>query len=147
MERRVLIAVFLSFAVLYMYQALLPAPKPAPARQERPVSQQAAAPAGATNVPGEAPKAPEVAAEKPGPVSEPVVADAEERVFAVENRVLRAEFSNRGAVLSSWRLKEFNDNAGRPLDLVPAGLPAEFLRPFALRLDASGDWTLERLAP
>ena len=128
-------AVFLSFVVLYMYQALLPAPKPTPARQERPVSQQASAPASATNAPGEAPKAPEVAAEKPAPASEPVVADAEERVVVVETRVFRAEFSNRGAVLKSWRLKQFNDNGGRPLDLVPSGLPAEFPRPFALRLD------------
>ena len=33
MEKRVLLAVFLSFLVLYGYQALFPAPKPLPARK------------------------------------------------------------------------------------------------------------------
>jgi YidC/Oxa1 family membrane protein insertase len=135
MERRVLLAVFLSFLVLYAYQALLPPPKPVPARQERSASPAAAPSATPAAVPSEAPKALVVASENQPPAAEPVVADTAERVFVVETKVVRAEFSNRGAVLRSWRLKLFNDAGGRPLELVPPGLPPEFPRPFALQLE------------
>ena len=135
MERRVLVAVFLSFVVLYAYQALLPPPTPAPARQERAASQAPAAAAPDRPVPAGTPQAPAVVASPPGPAAEPVVADDTEHTFAVETNVVRAEFSSRGGVLTHWQLKLFNDRAGRPVDLVPSGLPPELPKPFSLQLE------------
>jgi YidC/Oxa1 family membrane protein insertase len=63
------------------------------------------------------------------------VADDTEHTFTVETNVVRAEFSSRGGVLTHWQLKLFNDRAGRPVDLVPSGLPPEFPKPFSLQLE------------
>src|SRR5262249_1721223 len=47
-------------------------------------------------------------------------ADSEERTIVVENALYRVEFSNRGAVVKSWQLKKYKDDAKpqRILDLV-----------------------------
>ena len=50
-------------------------------------------------------------------------------------------FSNRGATLVHWILKEFRTDAGQPLDLVPAGAGADAIKPFALVVD---DQAIER---
>jgi YidC/Oxa1 family membrane protein insertase len=50
----------------------------------------------------------------------PVVQGTAEAITAVENELYRIEFSNRGGQVVSWRLKRFNDNDGKPLDLVHA---------------------------
>jgi hypothetical protein len=34
-----------------------------------------------------------------------------------------------------WRLKDYRDDNGNPVDLVPSSVPADQLSPFALRLD------------
>jgi YidC/Oxa1 family membrane protein insertase len=46
-------------------------------------------------------------------------ANAEQEVV-VENDVIRAVFTNRGAQAKSWVLKKYRDEQGRPLELVPA---------------------------
>jgi YidC/Oxa1 family membrane protein insertase len=38
-------------------------------------------------------------------------ADTQERTIVVENALYRVEFSNRGAVVKSWQLKNYNDNS------------------------------------
>jgi YidC/Oxa1 family membrane protein insertase len=48
----------------------------------------------------------------------PVVQGTAEATTVVENELYRIEFSSRGAQVVSWRLKRFNDNDGKPLDLV-----------------------------
>jgi YidC/Oxa1 family membrane protein insertase len=129
MERRVLIAVFLSFIVLYAYQALFtPAPPP---RQTQPPSPSAgpSAPA-ATPSPG---------AEQPPQTSEPAITpvkgDTAEREIIVETTTVRAVFTNRGARIKSWQLKEYRDDNGQSLDLVPSQLPPDQPLPFSLRVD------------
>ena len=47
---------------------------------------------------------------------------------------MRATFSNRGGIVKSWQLTRYFDQAGQPIDLVPAGLPANSPRPFTLRV-------------
>ncbi len=134
MEKRVLIAVFLSFLVLYAYQAIVPqpkrpAPRPAPAAITEP-----AGPAAATTA---APAAgnPAATAETPAavPATQPLVGDTAERDIVVDAGTVRATFSNRGAIVKSWQLLRYLDHAGNPIDLVPAGLPASSPRPFTLR--------------
>ena len=142
MEKRVLLAVFLSFLVLYAYQAIVPQPKrPAPrpqtATQSAPAGQPAPAPddaraAAAPDVPAE-PAAGEASAVAPSVA--PAVADAAERDIVVDAGAVRATFSNRGAVIKSWVLPRYLDQAGQPIDLVPAGLPPSAPRPFTVRLE------------
>lgn len=48
------------------------------------------------------------------------IGDTQERTIVVENALYRVEFSNRGAVVKSWQLKKYKDDAKpqRTLDLV-----------------------------
>lgn len=140
MEKRVLLAVFLSFLVLFVYQSLFappPGPPPdaipddtatgAPARP----APSASAPVGAEQPPAEpAPDAPQT-----------LTADTVPREIIVETSRIRAAFSNRGAELRSWRLKSYLDQNGEPLELVPTDVPPDLGHPFDLRLD---DPTLTR---
>ena len=135
MEKRVLIAVFLSFLVLYAYQAIVPQPKrPAPRPAPASVTESAASdktPQPAGNAPNQtAQDAPVV----PLPTTQPLVADTAERDIVVDVGPVRATFSNRGAVLKRWQLTRYFDQNGTPLEMVPAGLPPSAPRPFSLRV-------------
>lgn len=142
MEKRVLIAVVLSFIVLYGYQALVPPPKP----QQRPAgsaatpnnapAQAASAPAGAAPAPSQsAPGAPPAQAAEAGSAPAVLVADSADHDIVVESEAVRAVFGSRGAVLESWRLKHYKDAGGNPLELIPQNVPAGTPRPFTLKLD------------
>ena len=132
MEKRVLLAVFLSFLVLYIYQALVVPPKRPPAQQP------AAARQGATPSPEQVKPAAEEAAKarvaaapaEPGP--EALVTAGDERDIVFENGAVRAIFTNRGGVLKSWRLKKYLNKRGEPLELVPVELKGEHVDPFSL---------------
>ena len=130
MEKRVLLAVALSFLVLYGYQALFPPPKPAESAAPAPQVSGSTTPGNAA-----APSPAEAEAVAPTtPQEAPVVADRDERDIVVENDAVRAVFANRGAVLKSWTLKRYKDGKGASLDLVPQivrGGP----RPFALLVE------------
>ncbi len=145
MEKRVLLAVFLSFLVLYGYQALFPAPKPLPARKTQgsatgsspaPVAAPAteSAAAGSTAPPA-VPAAAAAATVQGTPTPAALVAEAAERSVTIDTASITAVFTNRGAQILSWRLKHYKDDHGDPVDLVPSGLPAGTPRPFALRAE------------
>jgi YidC/Oxa1 family membrane protein insertase len=57
------------------------------------------------------------------------------RDIVVETTKVRAVFSNRGAVIKNWILKEFRNDAGQPLDLVPGGAGDATVKPFTLTVD------------
>ena len=64
--------------------------------------------------------------------------ETEERTMVIENDLYRVEFSNRGAVVKSWRLKKYQDDAKprRVLDVVhPEAAQQTGGWPFALALD------------
>ncbi len=128
MERRVLVAVVLSFLVLYAYQALFVPPSP-PAQQIQPSPNPEATPPPAATAPSPAAAVPEQ------PQPEALISEPAEREIVVETATVQAVFSNRGGRVVRWRLKEYRDGNGEPLDLVPSGLPAEQARPFSLRVD------------
>jgi YidC/Oxa1 family membrane protein insertase len=122
MERRVLLAVVLSFLVLFGYQALFvkPAPKP---------PTPTAATSGAPAVPVEAATPP------PAPTTpQPAVLAGEtaERRIVIETSRVKATFSNRGAILESWQLKDYLDSNGRPMDMVAPALTTPERHPLAL---------------
>jgi YidC/Oxa1 family membrane protein insertase len=124
MERRVLVAVILSFVVLYGYQALfVPTPPPKSPAQSTPA-------AGATQNPPEA-------APPPAPEASPadVLVGGTERDVQLETSEVIAVFTTRGATLKSWRLKRYLDDSGNPLELVATELSATQPRPFSLRFD------------
>ena len=140
MERRVFIAIVLSFLVLYMYQAYFAPPPPVPAKPAASTASQtqasasapgAGASAAASPVPAPAPEA--AAAPEP----QALVSEKSEREITVDTSTVQAAFTNRGGRLLHWRLKSYRDGGGEPVDLVPKGLPATEQLPFSLRADDS----------
>ena len=123
MEKRLLLAAALSLAVLILWEWLGPKP---PARPFNPAAPPVSKPAIA---PGSKRLEP-VESTGQQTLPSPVVAD-EERLTTLENGVVRAVVSNRGAVLTSFVLLEHTDEQNQPLELVRA-LPAPALRPLAL---------------
>src|SRR5262245_23561332 len=136
MERRVFIAIVLSFLVLFFYQTYF-APPPPPAAKPA-ASNSSASPPQAPST-GTVPEAPPSTQQSGAAVSsdsgEPqaVVTDTSEREITVETAKVTAVFTNRGGRLVHWRLKEYRDNRGEPVDLVPSGLPSSEALPFSLR--------------
>jgi YidC/Oxa1 family membrane protein insertase len=132
MERRVLLAISLSFMVLFLYQALfVPTPPPqTPGNVTSTLPAPAATGVSAAAV--AAPAAPAAAAD-PTPTAPPVVGETEEREITIETRQVRAVFTNRGGRLRHWILKEYKNDRGEPLDLVPESHPDPL--PFSLRVD------------
>jgi YidC/Oxa1 family membrane protein insertase len=136
MERRVLVAIFLSFLVLYVYQALVVKPVPKPVQ----ASSAPGAPAaqdGRNATPGpskaEVPAPSPAQAEAPAmPAAVALIGDTAERDVSVETRDVIAVFTNRGARLKSWRLKKYLDQERHPQELVVNELVTQPL-PFTLR--------------
>lgn len=134
MERRVLFAIFLCFLVLYLWQELIVKPVPEPAAGTPP-------PAGAPQVSGAAAPSPTSSAgarptpEAPSavpvaPAAGTLVGDAAERDIRVETETVIAVFTNRGARLESWKLKDYLDKQRQPQELVETELQP---LPFTLR--------------
>lgn len=143
MERRVLLAVLLSFVVLLVYQTLVVKPRVRP-EQGRPGQPRAAAPSPATAEPQGAAGAPDAAPSAPVEAAPAVtVGGSTEQDVLVETDLVRAVFTTRGAVLKSWQLKQYLDSEGQPIDLIPQAIANPARRPFAITL---GDEALtERL--
>jgi YidC/Oxa1 family membrane protein insertase len=134
MEKRLLLAAVLSLAVLALWELLIPRPKK-PAAPNTSV-------AGAT--PAAVSPSPQNAAQ-PAPVAKPVslpppVAGREEPPVIVENSLVRATFSNRGAVLTSIVLLHHTDEEKRPLELVRQ-LPPLAEKPLSIEFPSRPDLT------
>jgi YidC/Oxa1 family membrane protein insertase len=135
MERRVFIAILLSFAVLYGYQALfVPPQKPAVDVVEK---KEPTPPPAAESV-AETPTAPEP---PPGPEPNAQVSETDEREIVVDTATSQVVLTNRGGRILHWRLKNYRDSAGAMVDLVPSDVPPDLPRPFALVVE---DTTLTR---
>ena len=142
MERRVLIAIFLSFIVLYAYQAFFVKPTPKPAQQSAATQQTQAATGAASTAAPLTPSTPQ-AATRTTPAAAALVAESSERDVTVETHDVIAVLTNRGARLKSWRLKKYLDQQDRkPQELIENKLPTQPL-PFTLSTaDAQLDATL-----
>jgi YidC/Oxa1 family membrane protein insertase len=128
MERRVLVAIFLSFLVLYAFQALFgPAQQPQqdvpPQTSAAPKSQADGLSAGVAPAPPPQPAA-----------ASALVGETVEREIRVETNDIVATFSNRGGRLKSWRLKRYLDDRGESLELIPSGLAETHPLPLSLRV-------------
>ncbi len=131
MERRVFIAIVLSFAVLYAYQSFF---APAPQRRVTNSIQKPSSPTSEV-----APAQPQAAASPaPGPTTDaplPITSEVGQREIVVETATVQAVLTNQGGRLVHWRLKDYRDTSGHPVDLVPTDLPSDRPTPFSLRLD------------
>ena len=138
-ELRILVASLLSMAVILLWAKFFgPKPPANPPQQNQPAQVSTATPGNAA--PANTPSAPTVPA-KISAATAPVVlptADSQERTIVVENALYRVEFSNRGAVVKSWQLKNYKDDSKpqKTLDLVHPQAAAETGGwPFALVFD------------
>jgi len=115
MEVRLLVALVLVGLVLLVSQYFIkPAPAPTATKDGAAKSAQPVTPAAV-----EKPDAviPSSAKQRAAETLNPVQAAGEETV-AVDTDVYHVLFSNRGAVVRSWILKDYRDNANKPLELV-----------------------------
>ncbi|MBP1770397.1 MAG: rane protein, partial [Candidatus Aminicenantes bacterium] len=147
MEKRLILAIVLSFLVLFGYQALFVKPqKPLPPQPAPTAAETAAQVPGAVTAAPEQPKAAETKPTPIGPVpsaeTTPIVSKDLETIV-IETDLYRATWSNQGGVLTSWALKKHKSYEKENLELVtaPAGSPG-FPYPFTLRV---GDKSLDGL--
>lgn len=124
MEMRLLLAFGLMGVVLFATQYLLPKPPVKPAAPPADQAQQAQPAQQSPKPPETAPvAAPPTKSKAPGkmqaeaaPVAA-IAADAED-VRILDTGVYRIVFTNRGASIRSWILKNYNDINGKPIELV-----------------------------
>jgi YidC/Oxa1 family membrane protein insertase len=131
-ELRILVASLLSMVVIVLWakffapKAPPPSPeasKPAVTAPATPGQTSPAASSSAPAAPGAAPSTTAKGAASAAVTATPPAAaksDSQERTTVVENGLYRVEFSNRGGVVKSWKLKNYKDDAKpqRVLDLV-----------------------------
>jgi len=155
MERRVLVAIFLCFLFLYVWQMLVVKPVPKPAQtastevsstlKNQPATpgvngpQTGSEPATASSQ-QTLPTATPATSPAPLPTAAPLIGEASEREVRVETRDVIAVFTNRGARLKSWRLKHYLDRAQQPQELV-VSLDSQPL-PFTMRVANEQDTAL-----
>lgn len=114
MEKRLLIAIVLSFLVLVLYQALFLKQEPAPEPVIQPPEAAQTSPEAVEPPPEYLPS--EQMEEEHD--FEPVSSQREEDII-VDTSLYHAVWSNKGAVLKSWRLKEYyKDNREENVELV-----------------------------
>jgi len=138
--KRLILAVVLAVAVLLVFQYFfMPKPAAAPGAEQRPgsaqaggVNPQAAAPVQGGGTPGPASQgaAPDIGSilgqeetpTEPGAEALPAIEESlsaqGEQTVTVDGPLYTAVFTNRGAGLSSFMLKRYKDDAGKPMDLV-----------------------------
>ncbi|MBI4457285.1 MAG: membrane protein insertase YidC [Acidobacteria bacterium] len=121
MEKRLLLAVAISVAVLLGSQALLrkfyPPPSSPPTKTEPDVE---IAPKSTPAPVAVLPSLPEI--------------EGAHRTLVIENGEYRAVVDNQGAVLKSFQLKKYKSKSGGSLELIPQKLPPESSSPLALEV-------------
>src|SRR5712692_4070029 len=120
-QLRALLAFALSAVVLFVYQHYFvksaPPPPPKPAVTE--------------SKPPAAPAQPAAAMPAKTPTGAPTLAASAEQTFLIETDTYLVSLSNHGAVVTSWTLKKYKDESGKPLELVNRKSALEVGFPFA----------------
>ena len=132
---RAVLFILLALLVLFTWGHFFKPPVPPPQQTPTGTSQVApAAGAGAQASVAGVGAAPAITASKTP--SAGAVRAAEEKTIVVESPLYRVEFSNRGGVVRSWKLKKYltDQKPPRPLDLVNADASKQLGWPFSLVL-------------
>ena len=134
MERRIFLAILLAALVMYGWQAFfMPPVPPRSATEQKATTTPGSTPTPPPTAPSTVPA--EVAPSPIEPVAEAVTSEAAEREITVETATVEAVLTNRGGRLLHWRLKDYKDNDGKPVDLVPSNVPPDQPKPFSLQVD------------
>ena len=129
MEIRLLIAFLLMGLVLFLTPYIYKPPPPAKPAQPAKQAQAAKPVAPAAPVAAAKPLTAEAATTAPAPGQMQAPA---EQLFTVDTNIYHIVFSNKGAVVQSWVLKNYKDRAGKSLDLVNSASLSKVPPPFAL---------------
>ena len=111
-DSKTILAFTTIFLVMFLGLQFLKPKKPATPAAE--TQQQAAAPSSSQSASQPQSPAAPVASDSATSVTQA----ASESTTIVENELYRITFSNRGAQVTSWILKKYKDDDGKPLDLV-----------------------------
>ncbi len=140
-ELRILVASLLSMGVILLWAKYFgPKPPVQLPQANRPAVSAPATPGPATSSTATTSPTPATAAAMApaAPVTVTPVSDSQERTIVIENDLYRVEILNRGAVVKSWQLKKYMDDAKpqRVLDVVhPDASKQTDGWPFAVVLD------------
>jgi YidC/Oxa1 family membrane protein insertase len=125
MDKKLLIFLLLFFAFFFVWQKFIVSPyveKHAPPKPPPVATKNAPATTSQPN----ASSTP--APTKPGsPTTLTPTSSTQTHKVTVDTPLYRAEFSSKGAVLTSFRLKKYKDDFGQPLELVPDELASKSL--------------------
>jgi YidC/Oxa1 family membrane protein insertase len=139
MEKRVLVAIVLSFLVLVLYQAVFFKKKPQPEIPAESITEIEKKPEQLPYV-KESSEIEGTIQEKEQPVEErlpQIISSQAEEEITIDTSLYQATWSNKGAVLKSWKLKKHKDENKEDLELV-SRLSSEIkIYPFSLRTDDS----------
>jgi len=137
MEKRLLLAIVLSFLVLVLYQILFVKKPPPPEKTpehiqdiEKKILPKSSA---KSQVPSPIVSPPEEPPEEEF-IAEPISETAEEQIL-IDTPLYQAVWSNKGAVLKSWRLKEYQDENKEDLEMISLKSEEIGIYPFALQTD------------
>jgi YidC/Oxa1 family membrane protein insertase len=129
-EKRLLLAFALMGVVLFLTQYFYPQPEPEttlkPVAEATP--EQAKKPEQPPPTPPAAPPAGQLAAEQA-------------ETYTIDTDLYRIVFSNHGAVVRSWQLKQYRDGTGKPLELVNQAAAPKVHYPFAVMFDGQAPAT------
>jgi len=148
MEKRALLAIVLSIAVMAVWQIFFvpaPVPKAPPAGvgDQTPVAE---APAPVPEQPEETPQDAGTAGDEPvpAPPAEAIVAAAAEE-FRVSTATQDVRFTNKGGQVTWWRLSEYKVDGGIAVDIIPDEARTLGILPLHVTIDGRPDLT-DRLA-
>jgi YidC/Oxa1 family membrane protein insertase len=115
-----------------------PKPPVQPPQANRPAQSAPATPGPTASPVASTPQPSGMATAMAPAVSVPAKSDSQERTIVIENDLYRVQISNRGAVVKSWQLKKYMDDAKpqRVLDVVHPGASQQTGGwPFSLVID------------
>jgi YidC/Oxa1 family membrane protein insertase len=137
MEKRALIAILLSVLILVIYQWLFVKPQktPEPVKEEKPKQtlekkepEQAAVEKKKLPQRQEDLEKTETAAE----LTKDIIQDEREKLIRVETALYSVTFTNKGAQVRSWELKNYHDDDGSPLELVSRKMAWKGILPLSI---------------
>lgn len=137
MEMRLLVAMILMGAVLYISSYFSGPPPTPPVKQTTPAASAPAKPSTPTPA---TPPATATAAPQSAPAVGTIAATGEEKLAPLETDLYKIELTNRGGLLKSWVLKKYKDSNGKPLELVSAAGVAKLGYPFSIDIKGRPGW-------
>jgi YidC/Oxa1 family membrane protein insertase len=123
MERKLLLVFALTFLAILLFQPLLKKYGPQPPAEPEKKTQAPATPQTPASLP---------ATEAPIPVKGVTKQASSESETVIENGLYKITFTNRGGRVQSWILKKYDDDQGKPLELVNLAAAAKYGFPLSL---------------